>query len=174
MVTELITILKRYSDSKSGRWWKALLKNMVTRWEEACRESFKKLPKPPELISASEFGRRIGVSHVTAKIRLEEQGYVNFARGLFCEPNNPYLPFLMKTKLPIRFVKTIEKLRELPDDFVPTVRNIKKYVGTRGYWSISPTCLLGKIRSPIGRHTVLVFVPRFISTEMEEEEKNVS
>lgn len=165
----LDVILKRYSNSKNTKWWREVLELIMKRWEKSCRESFNSLPEPPELISASEYGRRNGISHVTAKHRLLAQGYVSIARGIFCNNSNPYLPFLIKTKQPERFIKVVKKLRDIPNDFKPTVGNLKKYLGLRGYRSVSPTGLLGKIRSLTGRHTILTFIPSFLFRNLEKE-----
>lgn len=158
----LIDLFKRYSSAKAIRFYHQLWKTVVQRWVDVCRETFYKLPPPPEIISASRYAKEIGVSHVTAKKRLlKNPDFLRLSNKFFVSMKTTYLPFILKSPSPQGFVSAVQKLRRFPSDLEPTPKNIKMFLGNRGYYNLEPTGLIGKIRLMFGRNKHFVFVSEF-------------
>ena len=66
------------------------MKIRIVQYAQECRKTFKRLPKNFRVISGSQYGKEIGVSHTTAKKRLQEsENATQISRCKFLVSSNP-------------------------------------------------------------------------------------
>jgi len=159
-------ILNRYAESNSSRYQRKIWEELEKRWTFACLETFVQLPPPPTVFSASQYAKANSCSHVTAKKYLIfNPEFVQLSPKLFVTKNTQYLPFIVKSPSPQGFVRGVEKLRELPEGFIPTTKNLKKHLGIRCFNNIRVLLGFAKLfTNSNGKH--LCFIPTFILSQL--------
>ncbi len=76
---------------------------------------YHQLPEPPQLWSGSAYGREIGVSHVTARKRLEKDDRFDRISATYYAWSGPYTTLLRESENPVALTDAIAKLRTAED-----------------------------------------------------------